>query len=63
MTATRTTEDWRGKIASLMEREGLLSEWEKNFLSSVASWRGAPSPKQQATITKIAARVSGRGLR
>ncbi len=63
MTDTCTPAEWRDKIAHLMERQGLLTEWERNFLSSVQGWRGQPSLKQQATVTKIAARLSGRGLR
>jgi hypothetical protein len=42
-----------------VENIDLLSERERDFLRSMANWRGEPSPKQLDWLAAIAARLRG----
>jgi hypothetical protein len=51
--------NWRGMVAACLEYPGLLSEWEKRFLSEL--WRRpAVTPRQQQKLSQIAQQLQER---
>jgi hypothetical protein len=51
--------DWRDDLAHCAATIDLLSEREREFLRSLAHWRGEPSPKQLDWLAAIASRLRG----
>jgi hypothetical protein len=51
--------DWHDDVAYCAENIDLLSEREREFLRSLAHWRGHPSPKQLDWLAALADRVRG----
>jgi hypothetical protein len=52
--------EWQSQLTMLDSRWGLLTEWERNFASSIRNWIGEPTEKQRAQIQKIVDRLSER---
>jgi hypothetical protein len=52
--------DWRAAAAACLQRPGLFSEWEHNFLYSVLGFRRL-SPKQEAILARLVERVRAAG--
>jgi hypothetical protein len=52
--------EWREHLLMLERSWGLLTEWERNFVSSMRSWIGDPTEKQLTQIQKIVDRLRER---
>jgi hypothetical protein len=51
--------DWRDDLAYCAENMDCFDDHERDFLRSMAHWRGQPSPKQRDWLAALADRVRG----
>jgi hypothetical protein len=51
--------DWRDELTYCAENIDCFDECERDFVRSMARWRGQPSPKQRDWLAALADRVRG----
>jgi hypothetical protein len=50
--------DWRSAVAACCARTARLTQWERDFLAELATYRHAPSDRQTEILGRIHARVT-----
>jgi hypothetical protein len=54
---------WRHAVRLALDSETPPNEFEERFLTSLLHWHGPPTPKQQATLENVVARLVHAPLR
>lgn len=50
-------EDWRALVAWCQQRPDAMTNWERDFLATIAAYRHPPSDRQREILDRLAAKV------